>query len=98
MLSYLTLKNSATPSANIAVLNSVVNLDKAKDFLCKHQTLHCFMDNDEAGRKAQSTMESWDVKTVDHSKMYSNYNDVNDYLQGAKQNSIMKPKQRLKLR
>ena len=91
MLSYLTLKRGATPSVNIAVLNSVVNLGKAKDFLCRHQTLHCFMDNDRSGKQALAEIKSWGIKSIDHSSLYQNFNDVNEYLQSIKLSQSVKP-------
>ena len=92
MLSYLTLKNTTKPPVNITVLNSVANLRKAKDFLCKHRTLHCFMDNDAGGRKALAEMQSWGVEIVDYSNLYKDFNDLNDYLKSK--NQAQKPPQR----
>ncbi len=80
MLSYLSLKKTPELSINIAVMNSVVNISKASDFLKRHTTLRCFFDNDEAGRRALAQIRSYDVKVIDCSHIYSKYNDLNDYI------------------
>ena len=50
-LSYLALKNGQTVP-DCVVLNSVTNLPKAVDILRSYGQVCCFLDNDEAGRKA----------------------------------------------
>lgn len=58
LLSYLTLQHKATPTADTAVLNSVVNLPRALPFLARHTTIHAFLDNDEAGRSTLDGLRS----------------------------------------
>lgn len=58
LLSYLTLQHKATPTADTAVLNSVVNLPRALPFLARHTTIHAFLDNDEAGRLTLERLRS----------------------------------------
>ncbi|MCD7968777.1 MAG: toprim domain-containing protein [Alistipes sp.] len=81
-LSYLSLKNSPSPSIDTTVLNSVVNLQKAVPFLESHRTVHAFLDNDESGRKTVAEIDKLLPKSevVDQSKFYQNYKDLNDYL------------------
>lgn len=85
-LSYLSLKNSPSPSIDTAVLNSVANLQKALPFLESHRTVHAFLDNDESGRKALAKMEKLLPKSevVDQSNFYRNHKDVNEYLEKNK--------------
>jgi DNA primase len=80
-LSYLSLKQNPSPTIDIAVLNSVANLRQAIPFLESHRTIHAFLDNDEAGRKAlDSLRESLPgSEVVDQSPFYRNHKDLNDY-------------------
>lgn len=78
-LSYLSLPhNNAT--SNVCVLNTVINLEKSKDFLRKQKNTSAFLDNDAAGRTAVAELQGEGLGVVDESNMYSQYNDLNDYL------------------
>lgn len=92
MLSYLSLKKLLTPAINICVLNSVNNLHKAEEFLKTQSKVYCFLDNDEAGHKALNRVQSICKETIDYSKIYANFNDVNDFLKSR--NQAQKPPQR----
>jgi DNA primase len=80
-LSYLSLKQNPSPTIDTTVLNSVTNLRRAIPFLKSHRTIHAFLDNDEAGRKAlDSLRESLPgSEVVDQSPFYRNHKDLNDY-------------------
>ena len=52
------MQHKATPTADTAVLNSVVNLPRALPFLARHTTIHAFLDNDEAGRLTLERLRS----------------------------------------
>ena len=80
-LSYLSLKQNPSPTIDTTVLNSVANLRRAIPFLESHRTIHAFLDNDEAGRKAlDSLRESLpSSEVVDQSPFYRNHKDLNDY-------------------
>lgn len=80
MLSYLTLKKETTLTVDIIILNSVNNLNKAIDFLKRHQTIHCFLDNDEAGKRTVTEVQKLDYETIDHSPSYHQHKDLNEYL------------------
>ncbi|MFR9542468.1 MAG: toprim domain-containing protein [Rikenellaceae bacterium] len=97
MLAYLTLKDVKEPPINIAVLNSVSNLKKLSDFLSRHRTIHCFLDNDEAGRKALTEVQKLCTEVIDQSPIYAGHKDMNDYLIAKKQQQAVKPKSRLRL-
>lgn len=84
MLSYLTLKNTPTPTLDIAVLNSVNNLHRAEEFLRSHQTIHCFLDNDEAGKRTFAQVEKLAPQVIDQSPFYRYHKDLNEYLQNRK--------------
>ncbi len=80
-LSYLSLKQNPSPTIDTAVLNSVANLRRAIPFLESHRTVHAFLDNDEAGRKALDSLRELlpGSEVVDQSPFYRNHKDLNDY-------------------
>ena len=80
-LSYLSLKNNPSPTIDTAILNSVTNLAKAIPFLQSHRTVHAFLDNDDAGRKALTRLREKlpGSEVVDQSPFYRNHADLNDY-------------------
>lgn len=86
MLSYLTLKKIAQPTVDILTLNSVNNLNKATDFLKRHQTIHCFLDNDEAGKQTLAKVEKLGCEIIDQSSFYCQHKDLNQYLIKIKTN------------
>lgn len=91
-LSYLTLKIPETLCIDAAVLNSVVNLQKAMPFLQRHRTVHTFFDNDDAGRRAAAQVQQLApaVEVVDQS-FFRNYKDVNEYLQARQKKEQSQP-------
>jgi DNA primase len=92
-LSYLSLKQNPSPTIDTTVLNSVANLQRAIPFLESHRTIHAFLDNDEAGRKAlDSLRESLPAsKVVDQSPFYRSYKDLNDYWREQAADIIKRP-------
>ncbi len=78
-LSYLSLKQNASPTIDSAILNSLTNLPKAIPFLQTHQTIHVFLDNDEAGKRAVQSLSPVCKEVIDQSVFYRNYKDLNDY-------------------
>lgn len=65
-----------------AVLNSVTNLAKALLFLQAHRTVHAFLDNDAAGRKALEKLRAAlpFSQVIDKSALYRPYKDLNEYV------------------
>ena len=67
------------------VMNSVSNLKKCLVELEQYTAIHCYLDNDLAGRKTVETIAALcDNRVTDHSECYYNYKDLNDYLRGKK--------------
>jgi len=63
------------------ILNSVSNVRKALEVLNGYDIIHCYLDNDAAGRKASEKLKVSLIREVhDQSIRYRDYNDVNDYL------------------
>jgi hypothetical protein len=56
--SYLTIQKIKKSKYNIAVLNSVANVQKEMNFLKTHKEIYTYLDNDESGRKATELIKS----------------------------------------
>lgn len=85
LLSYLTLQHEAAPTADTAVLNSVVNLPRAFPFLARHTTIHAFLDNDEAGRLTLERLRSDlpGATVIDRAESYRAHKDLNEALRSS---------------
>lgn len=96
-LSYLTLKKIEKTKYDVAVLNSVANVQKAIKFLKEHKNIDAYLDNDEGGRKAIQKTKSSCFSVTDMSVRYADYKDLNDCLCGKKQIQEMKTGSGIKL-
>jgi len=90
-LSFLTIRVQKFPTypsleaQDYVILNSTSNVDKAIDILHDYERISCLLDNDDAGRKATAAIEkALRYRVRDASYLYSEYNDLNDYLCGMK--------------
>ena len=90
-LSFLTLRQKNCPDypdfdkQDYLILNSVSNLSKALYPLGNYEKIHCFFDNDTAGRRAvQELYKEYRFRVRDSSRIYSGYKDLNDYLCGKR--------------
>jgi DNA primase len=79
-LSYLTIQKIEKTKHDVAVLNSVANVQKAMSFLKKHGTIYTYLDNDDGGRAATQVIQSACSSVHDRSERYAGYKDLNDYL------------------
>ena len=95
-LSYLTIKQNDSTTCNIAVLNSVANVQKAVPFLARHRSIYTFLDNDDAGRKALSEIERLcpQSKVINQSDFYRRHKDLNDYLRSQQPRKRVVAKQK----
>lgn len=67
--------------ADVIILNSVSNVNKAIPHLRDYTTIQCFLDNDVADKTALAQLtERFGTKVIDCSTLYSGYNDLNEYL------------------
>ena len=89
-LSYLTLQKIEKTKCDVAILNSVANVQKSLVFLKEHKSIKAYLDNDESGRKAFQKIKSSCSYTEDISVKYTGYKDLNDFLCGKKQVQDMK--------
>lgn len=77
-LSALTL--GIIQGADAIILNSVINIDKAIPYLRDYRTIHCYLDNDDAGRNTLAVLSAQFANVIDRSNLYSQFNDLNEYL------------------
>jgi hypothetical protein len=96
-LSYLTLQKIEKTKYDVAILNSVANVQKAMKFLKEHKNIDAYLDNDEAGRKAIQKIKSSCFSVNDRSVRHAEYKDLNDCLCGKKQVQEMKKGRGIKL-
>ncbi|MDR1584061.1 MAG: toprim domain-containing protein [Prevotellaceae bacterium] len=79
-LSYLTIQKTKRSKYNVAILNSVANVQKVMDFLKTHKEIYTYLDNDDAGRKATELIQSANSTMYNRSIKYADFKDLNDYL------------------
>jgi DNA primase len=87
-LSYLMLQKVEKTQHDVAVLNSVANVQKAIDFLKIHKAIYTYLDNDGAGIKATELIKSANDTVYNRSSQFAEYKDLNDYL---KNKPMVKP-------
>ena len=87
-LSYLSIQKIEKSKHDVAILNSVANVQKAMSFLKSHKDVYTYLDNDEAGQKATEYIKSNCVSVNNRSERYAGFKDLNDYL---RQKPIVKP-------
>ena len=67
------------------VLNGVGEVKLLLPYLTGYDSIHCYLDNDDAGRTATKTiMKAFPDMAVDESYRYKGYNDLNDCLAGIR--------------
>lgn len=80
-------RTSEEDAYDSCILNSVVNIPKAMDYIMQHRSADLFLDNDRAGREAAAKImagsDAWSCRVTDMSYAYKDYNDLNDVLSGA---------------
>lgn len=88
-LSYMTLLKKDSKEVcreepcDFVVLNSVHNLKKCLLRLDCYRFIHCYLDNDMAGKKTAETISGlYGERVTDESVRYAGYKDLNDYLLG----------------
>lgn len=85
-LSWLAKDKKKIPGTDACVLNSVSNLGRALQYLRRHQTVICCLDNDQAGHSALDTLrqELHSQTVIDGSLFYHGYKDVNEWWTSVK--------------
>lgn len=72
---------SIISGADVIILNSVVNVNKAVPYLKGYTVINCYLDNDNAGQTALAELTAiYGSTVIDRSTLYSEFNDLNDFL------------------
>ena len=72
---------SIISGADVIILNSVVNVNKAIPYLKDYSTINCYLDNDNAGKTALSELTAiYGSTVINRPTLYSEFNDLNEYL------------------
>jgi DNA primase len=96
-LSYLTIKQQAQTTHDVAVLNSTANTEKAMVFLQTHRDVYTYLDNDEGGRTATRLIQSACQSVHDRAAQFTGYKDLNDFLTGKKQEQAQAKRKGLRM-
>lgn len=109
LLSYMQIAKDKPElnNVNIVVLNTTAMIGKAEEFLKKHTTVHCFLDNDTSGKNTYQAITRMGVNAVNESAyIYPKFGDLNEYLQQdykkkerneSYDNNLSHPKSRMKI-
>jgi len=80
-MSYQTIqKNQEQPLTNFLVLNSLSFFERSLLLMEKNESIHLYLDHDEASRKCNSVALKRSVKYIDESKLYKGHKDLNDWI------------------
>ncbi|MBD3906498.1 toprim domain-containing protein [Chryseobacterium sp. Ch-15] len=77
-LSFIEMKGSF--EGDILVMNSIALLRKSMEHLKNYPDINLFLDNDNAGIKCKSEIIKSFPEAKDHSAIYSNHKDLNEFL------------------
>jgi len=77
-LSFIEMKKSF--KGDILVMNSIALLTKSIEHLKNYPNINLFLDNDTAGIKCKSQILKSFPEAKDHSGIYSNHKDLNEFL------------------
>lgn len=73
---------------DILVMNSIALLNKSIEHLKNYPDIHLFLDNDNAGIKCKSQIIKFFPEAKDHSGIYSNHKDLNEFLIHRMKNNV----------
>ncbi|WHX09706.1 toprim domain-containing protein [Phocaeicola dorei] len=81
-MDFLSAVTLGLATGDCLVLNSVANVEKALKHLDGYERIDCYLDRDEAGRKAMEALRTrYGGKVTDRSGIYQGCKDLNEYLQ-----------------
>ncbi len=80
LLALAELHDDLLNHSDIIVLNSIAFLEKIKIYLDNYTSVHLYLDNDTAGKKATDYLMNAYSHITDKSNIYKNYKDLNDFL------------------
>lgn len=85
-LSFIEMQKSF--SGDILVMNSIALLNKSIEYLKNCSHINLFLDNDNAGIKCKSLIIKSFPEAKDHSGIYSNHKDFNEFLIHRMKNNV----------
>jgi len=85
-LSFIELQKSF--AGDILVMNSIALLNKSVEHLKNYHHINLFLDNDNAGIKCRSEIIKFFPEAKDHSGIYSNHKDLNEFLIHRMKNNV----------
>lgn len=85
-LSFIEMQKSFV--GDILVMNSIALLNKSKEHLKNYSDINLFLDNDTAGIKCKCQIIKSFPEAKDHSGIYSNHKDLNEYLIHKMKNNV----------
>lgn len=85
-LSFIEMQKSFT--GDILIMNSIALLNKSIEHLKNYSDINLFLDNDNAGIKCKSQIIKSFPEAKDHSGIYSNHKDLNEFLIHLIKNNI----------
>ncbi len=85
-LSFIELQKSF--AGDILVMNSIALLNKSVEHLKNYHHINLFLDNDSAGIKCKSEIIKSFPEAKDHSGIYSNHKDLNEFLIHRMKNNL----------
>ena len=78
-----------TEDEDSLVLNSVANVARSYKYLDGYGKIRCYLDRDEAGRRALESLRSrYSDRITDRSNLYDGCKDLNEYLQRSVEKTI----------
>ncbi|WP_185249581.1 toprim domain-containing protein [Chryseobacterium bernardetii] len=86
-LSFIEMQKSF--SGDILVMNSIALLNKSIEHLKNYSDINLFLDNDNAGIKCKSLIIKSFPEAKDHSSVYSNHKDLNEFLMHRINNDVV---------
>ncbi|MDV3926411.1 hypothetical protein CMT52_13325 [Elizabethkingia anophelis] len=78
MLSFIELQKSYV--GDLLILNSVALLGRAKEYLKSYSNISLFLDNDSAGLKSKTELQTSFPDAIDYGHLYSGHKDLNEFL------------------
>ncbi len=79
-LSFRSMEGIRKTHSNILVLNSLSFFTRSLLLMEKHERIHLYLDNDQAGKKCLKQALQRTNKVVDKSSLYKGYKDLNEWL------------------
>jgi CHC2 zinc finger/Toprim-like len=72
-------QNQEIPVTNFLILNSLSFFERSVLLMEKHESIHLYLDNDNAGKKWLDFAQKRSQKYHDESKLYEGYKDLNEW-------------------